>query len=122
MPSLVLIIEDHPGTAKFISDLLSSHGHKTMIASDGVTGMIKAEEAKPELILLDMMLPGIDGLEVFERLKKNPLTAKIPVIFVTVRNEAEYKEKGFELGAADYIIKPFDNERLIDAVEKTLHN
>jgi DNA-binding response OmpR family regulator len=122
MPSLVLIIEDHPPTAKFISDLLANRDIKTLIAADGSTGLVKAQEAQPELILLDIMMPGINGLEVFEQLKNNPKTARIPVIFVSVRYEAEFQKKGKELGAADYIVKPFKNERLIDAVEKTLNN
>ena len=122
MPSLILIIEDHPPTAKFISDLLADRDLKTVTAADGATGLVKAEEVQPELILLDIMMPGINGIEVFEQLKNNPKTARIPVIFVSVRYEPEFQKKGRELGCADYIIKPFKNERLIDAVEKTLNN
>jgi DNA-binding response OmpR family regulator len=122
VPSLVLIIEDHPPTAKFISELLANRDLKTMIATDGGGGIIKAEEAKPELILLDIMMPGINGLEVLEKLRNNPKTAHIPVIFVSVRYESEFKKKGLELGAADYIVKPFKNERLIEAIEKILNN
>jgi CheY-like chemotaxis protein len=122
MSSLVLIIEDHPPTAKFMAELLASRGLKSVIAADGPTGIVKAEVANPQLILLDIMMPGMNGLDVFERLKNNPRTARIPVIFVSVRYESEFKKKGIELGCADYIVKPFKNERLIEAVEKTLNN
>jgi DNA-binding response OmpR family regulator len=122
MSSLVLIIEDHPPTAKFISELLVNRNLKTVIAADGITGLAKAEELKPDLVLLDIMMPGINGLEVFEKLRTNTKTTRIPVIFVSVRYEDEFKKKGIELGAVDYIVKPFKNERLVDAVEKTLNN
>ena len=122
MSSLVLIIEDHPPTAKFISELLVNRDLKTVIAADGANGLAKAEELNPELVLLDIMMPGINGIEVFEKLRSNPKTARIPVIFVSVRYEDEFKKRGFELGAVDYIIKPFKNERLVDAVEKTLNS
>jgi DNA-binding response OmpR family regulator len=122
MPALVLIIEDHPPTAKFIAELLANRDLQTVIATDGASGLAKAEEAKPGLILLDIMMPGVNGLEVCEQLRNNPKTARIPVIFVSVRYESEFKKKGFELGAVDYIVKPFKNERLIEAVEKTLNN
>ena len=122
MSALVLIIEDHPPTAKFISELLANRDLKSVIAADGTAGMAQAEAANPQLILLDIMMPGMNGLEVYERLKNNSRTARIPIIFVSVRYEAEFKQKGLELGAADYIVKPFKNERLIEAVEKTLNN
>ena len=122
MSSNVLIIEDHPPTAKFIAELLANRGVKAAIAPDGAAGTIKAEETSPQLILLDIMMPGMNGLELFEQLKNNSRTARIPVIFVSVRYEAEFKQKGLELGCADYIVKPFKNERLIEAVEKALNN
>jgi len=116
----VLIIEDHPATAQFISEVMGMEGICAAIAPDGQVGIEKAREEKPDIILLDVMLPGPDGFEVCKRLKENPETCNIPVVIVSVRGSEEDRKKAFEAGCADYIVKPFEIQDLIKAIRKHL--
>jgi len=120
MPAKILIIEDHPATAQFISEVMTLEGFSSVIASDGRVGIEKTGEEKPDIILLDVMLPGISGIEVCKRLKENPETSSIPVVIVSVRGSEEDREKAFEAGCADYIVKPFEIQDLIKAIRKHL--
>jgi len=105
--STILIVDDAELNIDILVDALDSM-YDTSVAMDGETALETAREIKPALILLDIMMPGMDGYEVCRRLKANPLTKDIPVIFLTARTEVENKAKGFELGCVDYITKPFD--------------
>lgn len=102
----ILIVDDEPFNIKVLADLLKDD-YKTLIAKDGEQALKRAQsENQPDLILLDVMMPGIDGYEVCRRLKNNPDTRDIPVIFVTAMGGDEDEEKGLALGAVDYITKP----------------
>ncbi len=103
----ILIVDDNPTHLDVVVDCLSDVGFHVLVARDGKTGLEQAERTIPDLILLDIMLPGMDGLEVCRRLKTNEKTRKIMVVFMTALNETQEKIHGFSLGAVDYITKPF---------------
>ncbi|MGB9612856.1 MAG: response regulator transcription factor [Candidatus Margulisiibacteriota bacterium] len=120
MNKKVLIIEDHPETAKLISELLQFEGIETITASNGHEGIEKANAQKPDLILLDVMMPGIDGFEVCQKLKTNPETSHIPVIIVSIRAATESQKQGKQAGADEYLTKPFEPFKLIEVLKKYL--
>ncbi len=103
----ILIVDDTETNIDILVDALDSD-YEVSVALDGETALEDIEEEIPDLILLDIMMPGIDGYEVCSRLKANSRTEKIPVIFLTAMNEVANKTKGFKLGAVDYITKPFE--------------
>ena len=102
----ILIVDDAPASLGLLQDLLRAQGYRTFIATSGERALDLAERVQPDLILLDVMLPGLDGLETCRRLKSEPTTADIPVIFVSACSSTEDIVAGFDCGAADYIAKP----------------
>ena len=120
MPPKILIIEDHPATAQFISDALTIEGFISITAPDGPTGIAKAKEEKPDLILLDVTMLGLNMFEVCKKLKKDALTSNIPIIIISIWDSEDDKKKGFEAGCVDYIVKPFEVKKLVEAVKKCL--
>ncbi|WP_432735297.1 diguanylate cyclase [Maridesulfovibrio sp. FT414] len=103
----ILIVDDAPANIKLLGAVLRED-YRIAVARDGMNALeIAASEDSPDLILLDIVMPEIDGYEVCRRLKKNPATQNIPVIFITSRDQVEDEAKGLELGAVDYITKPF---------------
>jgi len=109
----LLVIDDQPDNIKVLLKLLSDSGFKVLVASDGQDGIETAEFTRPDLILLDVMMPDIDGFEVCKLLKSKAEIQNIPIIFMTALINTLDKLKGFELGAADYITKPFQNEEVL---------
>ncbi|MDD4179203.1 MAG: response regulator [Candidatus Margulisbacteria bacterium] len=120
MTKKILLIEDYEPTAKMIEDVLKIAGYEMSTAINGISGLQKVTEEKPGLILLDIMLPGIDGLEVCKRLKADPATAKIPVIAVSVKSSAEDIKKGLAAGVDEYVTKPFDPQQLIEVIKQRI--
>jgi len=120
MPVKILIIADHPATAQFISGVLAIKGFESVVAPGGQIGIDKAREEKPALIFLDVMLPGLDGIETCRKLKECPETSNIPKIIISIWKSAEDKKRGFEAGCVDYIVKPFEIGKLIEAARKFL--
>jgi PAS domain S-box-containing protein len=114
--STILIIDDDPNNMDIVTDYLSGSDYTILVAEDGESGISRAEYALPGLILLDVMMPGIDGFETCRRLKAKEATKDIPVIFMTALAETEQKVKGFEAGAVDYITKPFQREEVLARV------
>ena len=112
-PIRILLVDDMPTNLKVLSESIKSEGWVTLIANDGESAIEQVEYAKPDLILLDVMMPGIDGFEVCQRLKANPETQSIPVIFMTALSDTVDKVRGLELGAVDYITKPFQREEVL---------
>jgi adenylate cyclase len=104
----ILIVDDTPGNIAVVSGVLKD-SYKTKVATNGekALALAAAPDDKPDLILLDIMMPGMDGYEVCTRLKADPATADIPVIFLTAKTEVDDEEKGFSVGGVDYIHKPF---------------
>ena len=112
----ILIVDDNPTNLSVLCEALNSEGFRFRVAVDGETAIAQAERNQPELILLDVQMPGIDGFETCRRLKANPVTQNIPIIFTTALADTESKTKGFSLGAVDYIPKPFAQEEVIARV------
>ncbi len=112
-PMRILLVDDNPNNLKVLSEAIQGYGWKALMASDGESAIEQAEYAHPDLILLDVMMPSIDGFETCRRLKANSITQNIPVIFMTALSDATDKVKGLEMGAVDYIIKPFQQEEVI---------
>ena len=103
---VVLVIDDSPEHIELISNVLRDE-YVVKAATNGERGLqIAIQDPKPELVLLDIIMPDIDGFEVCKQLKKNPITASIPVIFLTAQCDVDKEQSGFDLGAVDYITKP----------------
>lgn len=118
MEHTVLIIEDEKLIIVSTQMVLEAAGFQVQSAMNGEEGISKARQAKPDLILLDIMMPGIDGWETLTRLKRDPETSGIPVVIFTAREHARGHQKSTEMGAADYFRKPFEPDELIELVEK----
>ncbi|MBD2605521.1 hybrid sensor histidine kinase/response regulator [Scytonema hofmannii FACHB-248] len=112
-PMRILLVDDNPNNLKVLAEAIQRHGWKALMATDGESAIEQAEYAHPDLILLDVMMPSIDGFETCRRLKANSITQNIPVIFMTALSDALDKVKGLEIGAVDYITKPFQQEEVI---------
>ncbi|MFZ1027992.1 MAG: response regulator [Limnoraphis robusta] len=110
---LILIVDDNPTNIKVLSDFLRNYGYKILIAKDGESCLKRLEKITPDLILLDVMMPGIDGFETCRQIKASKATQSIPVILMTALTDTVDKLKGFSLGAADYITKPLQYEEAI---------
>lgn len=111
--SSILIVDDIPRNIKVLFEILNQSGFKVSVAKNGKSALKKAEETLPNLILLDVMMPEMDGFETCSRLKANPKTKNIPVIFMTARSDVVDKVKGLKLGAVDYITKPIEYEEVL---------
>lgn len=109
----ILVVDDVPINIKILLEILTQAGYRVSVAKSGISALEKVEESLPNLILLDVMMPGIDGFETCRRLKTNPKTKDIPVIFMTALSDAVNKVKGLQLGAVDYITKPIEHEEVL---------
>ncbi len=114
--NVILIVDDNPTNIKVLFHFLKESGFKVLVASDGESALKKLTQIEPDLILLDVMMPGIDGFETCKRIKINPKTQDIPIIFMTALSEVEDKVNGLESGAVDYITKPFQQEEVLSRV------
>ena len=113
----ILIVDDNPNNLGVLSDFLWDMGFEVLVARDGESALQKTQYAAPDLILLDVMMPGIDGFETCRQLKSQPTTRDIPVIFMTALSESANKVKGLSLGAVDYITKPFQQDEVLARVK-----
>jgi len=113
----ILLIDDTPTNLEVLYSALSGAGYDILVEMDGESGLEQAQNSRPNLILLDVMMPGIDGFETCHRLKANPITCDIPIIFMTALSETEDKIKGLNAGAVDYITKPFQHEEVLARVK-----
>ena len=109
----LLIVDDNPTNIGVLVDYLEALGFDIVVARNGETGLKRAETIRPDLILLDVMMPGIDGFETCRRLKVNEITQHIPVIFMTALDSVEDKVKGFNAGGVDYVTKPIHQEEVL---------
>jgi signal transduction histidine kinase len=109
----ILLVEDNPTNIDVLYSFLNDHGYDVLVAEDGVSALERVGYTKPDLILLDIMMPRMGGFEVCEKLKENPETRDIPIMFLTALGSVEDKVKGFELGGVDYITKPFQNQEVL---------
>jgi signal transduction histidine kinase len=113
----ILVVDDTPTNLQVLFDLLSEQSYRVAIAKNGETALQRLETFQPNLILLDVMMPGIDGFETCQRLKANPNTRDIPVIFMTALSDSVDKVKGLRLGAVDYITKPIQHEEVLARIQ-----
>jgi len=116
----ILIVEDEKDIVKMLDYNLKKEGFRTISAHDGEYGLDLAGRERPDLVILDLMLPGMDGLEVCKALKKENKTASIPIIMLTAKSQESDKVVGLELGADDYVTKPFSPRELIARIKAVL--
>jgi phosphoserine phosphatase RsbU/P len=116
----ILLVDDQPANLQVLLQTLGSLGCKLLVAKSGEAALTIVQKARPDLILLDIMMPGIDGFEVCRRLKADPATEKIPIIFLSALDETADKVRGLQLGAVDYVAKPFQPEEVIARVNTHL--
>src|SRR5205085_11285102 len=120
MAETILVVDDDPDIARFVEVNLRSAGYEVAVAADGEEALDRAQDMRPDLVLLDVMMPRIDGFEVAQRLRRNPQTANTSIIMLTAKALSTDKVLGLTAGADDYIIKPFDPIELLARVKGTL--
>jgi DNA-binding response OmpR family regulator len=120
MAKCLTIIEDDQDLRKLLLHYLEREGYVLQHAPDGAQGLSLVRRVRPDLVILDLMLPGLDGLEVCKRLKADPQTAHIPILMLTAKAEETDKVVGLELGADDYVTKPFSTKELVARVKAIL--
>jgi DNA-binding response OmpR family regulator len=116
----ILVVEDEADLREVLSYNLMRDGYRVVVAEGGAEGLKKARKEVPDLVLLDLMLPDVDGLEVCRRLKKDPLTGSLPIIMVTAKGEESDVVVGLGVGADDYVTKPFSPRELLARVKAVL--
>ncbi|MFN2355490.1 MAG: response regulator transcription factor [Desulfopila sp.] len=116
----ILIVEDEKSLLKLESILLTTKGYDVAGVTNGAAALKTISDAPPDLVLLDVMLPGVDGFEVCRQLKRGPQTRHIPVILLTAKKSPDDMERGKEAGADQYITKPFKSAKVISAIERLL--
>jgi two-component system phosphate regulon response regulator PhoB len=112
----ILIIEDERGLTEVLSYNLQREGYETVVAHDGLEGLRKAQTQPPDLVILDLMLPGVDGLEICRQLRAAKQTARIPIVMLTAKGEETDQVVGFSVGADDYVTKPFSVKVLLQRI------
>ncbi len=117
MARTVLIIEDDPDTRRLVGLYLSRDGHKVLTASNGLEGLALARKAKPDLIVLDLMLPGMNGMDICRNLRED---STVPILMLTARAEEKDRLDGLDLGADDYVLKPFSPRELAARVRAVM--
>ncbi|OQK15537.1 LuxR family transcriptional regulator [Methyloprofundus sedimenti] len=116
----ILIVDDTPANLAVLSDILSESNYRILVATDGLSALEQIQYLSPDIILLDVMMPGINGFETCHQLKKNPLTAFIPIIFMTGLSDLENLLRGFDEGAVDYIVKPIRPHEVLARIQAQL--
>jgi len=117
---IILVVDDIPHNLQVLCSILGRKDYKIAVARNGRQALEVLKKIIPDLILLDVMMPGIDGFEVCKQIKNSPQTSQIPIIFLTAKAETESVVKGFEFGAVDYVAKPFNSAELLARVETHL--
>ncbi len=116
----ILVVDDEPNIVKLVSFILSSNGYEVIEASLGAEGVKKAKAEKPDLIILDVMMPKMDGFEAAKKIKSSVATKDIPILMLSSKAQFEDKMKGIDSGAMDYVTKPFDKQELLEKVKECL--
>jgi len=120
MNKKILIIEDDPSALRLIGYTLEKKGYQIITASDGLEGLRKAREEHPDLIILDVMLPGLDGYEVCHQLRQKPETATLPILMISAKAHQDDKDIALRVGADDYLTKPVEPSTIVARVESLL--
>ena len=116
----ILVVDDEPNILKLVSFILTSRGYKVVEAALGAEAIQKAKSEKPDLIILDVMMPKMDGFEAAKKIKSDAATKSVPILMLSSKAQFEDKMKGIDSGAMDYITKPFDKEELLEKVRECL--
>lgn len=116
----ILVVEDDPDSAELMAQILEIEGYRVERAPSGLQALDKASSLGIDLILLDVMLPGVDGFEVCHRLRQEPATAKMPIVLVSAKGRREDVETGLRVGANEYMTKPLSRVHLLATVKKLL--
>lgn len=116
----ILVIEDSPSALRLMVYTLEKKGYQVITASDGLGGLRKARDEHPGLIILDIMLPGLDGYEVCRQLRQKPETATLPILLLSAKAHQDDKDIGLRVGANDYLTKPVDPATIVAKVETLL--
>lgn len=120
--SHILIIDDSPTEVHVFKSILEKHQIEVSVATNGEEGIAMAVESHPDLILMDVVMPGKNGFQATRDLSRNPQTSSIPVIIITTKDQETDKIWGMRQGARDYIVKPADEKDLIERIQKVLEN
>ncbi len=120
MARKILLVDDEPGILTVVSNRLRSNGYDVITAKDGQEGLDIAKKEKPDLIILDLLLPKMDGYKVCALLKKDTRYAKIPIVMFTAKAQKEDADLGEEAGADAYIVKPFDAQALLAKIQELI--
>lgn len=115
-----MIIEDDPSFLRYLSHVLEREGYQVVSATNGLAGWKKAREEKPSLLILDVMLPGLDGFEVCHRLREEPATAEIPVIMLSAKGQDEDRTTALKMGANEFYGKPVDRLVLLNKISELI--
>jgi len=116
----ILIVDDSPTEQYVLAQHLQNAGHQTVTANDGEEGLIAAKNEQPDLVLMDVVMPGLNGFQATRKLKRDPATAQMPVIIVTTKDQDTDREWGLRQGASDYLVKPVEAAELLDKVGQLL--
>jgi two-component system alkaline phosphatase synthesis response regulator PhoP len=120
MNNRILVVEDDPGALRLVSYTLEAEGYEVITATNGLQGLRKAQNDKPDLVVLDVMLPGIDGFEICHRLRADPGTAQLPIMMLSAKAREVDKATGLKVGADDYLPKPADPADIVSHVKALL--
>jgi phosphate regulon transcriptional regulator PhoB len=120
MPVTVLVVDDEKDIVELVRYHVEKAGYRCLAAGDGAAALRVVREARPDVVVLDLMLPGLDGLAVCRQLRRDPETARLPIIMLTARAEEVDRVVGLELGADDYVVKPFSPRELIARIKAVL--
>ena len=118
--SVIFVVDDDPDVRELVEFKLVQAGHKVLSATNGQDALLMVPEARPDLLLLDVMMPGISGFDVLTQLRANEATKSLPIIMLTARAQQNDAERGFTLGADDYVFKPFSPRELMVRVNAQL--
>lgn len=116
----ILVIEDEPSVQTLLKKQLTANGFQVTVANDGLDGLVKLETLRPQLILCDMMMPNLDGVEFVRAIKQHSETQRIPVIFLTAKTDPRSMIDGINVGARFYVTKPFQMDDLLNKIKKAL--
>ncbi len=116
----VLLVDDEPGILTALEFLVQKAGYHTLTATNGEQGLALAQAHRPNVVVLDVMMPGMDGFQIAKHIRANPELEDCRIVFLTAKGATRDRFEGYDSGAEIYIAKPFDNERLIDAIEELI--
>jgi len=116
----ILIVDDSPTEIGVLKKILVSQGHQTSTASNGEQGIQKTKELRPDLVIMDIVMPGLDGFQATRKITKNPETKSIPIILLTSKDMKSDRAWGLMTGAKEYLVKPVKTDQLLEAIKKVL--